>query len=218
MVSTIADDSPGPAPTACHERRAIAAGARRVAGVDEAGRGPLAGPVVIAAVVLRDLDKLPEGIDDSKRVKPADRERLADLLMATCDVAVVVASRARIDRMNILRASLWGMTRAVAGLAEAPDHVLVDGRDLPEGLSCPAEALIGGDARSVSIAAASLVAKVTRDRLMQRVGLTYPAYGFESHKGYSTRRHFEALDANGPCPHHRRSFAPVRERQLTLEF
>jgi len=212
------DDSPGVGPTADHERRALAGGARRVAGVDEAGRGPLAGPVVVAAVVLTDLDKVPEGIDDSKRVKATDREHLADHLMATCDVAVAVASRTRIDRMNILRASLWAMSRAVACLSAPPDHVLVDGRDVPEGLPCTAEALIGGDARSLSIAAASLIAKVTRDRLMERAGLCYPVYGFESHKGYSTRRHFDALNTHGPCPLHRQSFAPVREQQLALEL
>lgn len=211
------DDSLSVSPTAHHERLALAAGARQIAGVDEAGRGPLAGPVVVAAVVLADLDNVPDGIDDSKRVKAADRERIADHLMATCDVAIAVASRERIDRMNILRASLWAMTRAVACLSDVPDHVLVDGRDIPEGLPCAAEALIGGDGRSLSIAAASLVAKVTRDRLMVRAGLCYPAYGFEAHKGYSTRRHVDALTAHGPCPLHRQSFAPVRAQQLAFD-
>ena len=190
------------------EKRARRKGARLVAGVDEAGRGPLAGPVVVAAVLFE--GRIPRGLDDSKRLSSADRERLYDRILAAGLVSVVVASRARVDRMNILRASLWGMSRAIAGLPHAPDHVLVDGNMLPPGLPCPAEAIIGGDALSVSIAAASIVAKVTRDRLMMEVGRAHPEYGFGDHKGYSTAAHFAAIAAHGPCIHHRRSFAPIR--------
>ena len=214
------DDSPAqtnPAPTDRFERRAVANGASIVAGADEAGRGPLAGPVVAAAVVLAP-DAIPDGLNDSKRLAAADRERLFKEIMASAAVAIAVASRSRIDRMNILRASLWAMARAACGLAPPPDHLLIDGRDIPPGLPCRGEALIGGDGLSVSIAAASIVAKVTRDRLMTRLGSSFPDYGFERHMGYSTRAHFEALRVHGPCPHHRRSFAPVRAQQLDLEL
>ncbi len=180
-----------------------------VAGVDEAGSGPLAGPVVVAAVVLNPR-RVPAGLDDSKKLAMAERERLYEEIVEKAHVSVVVASRARVDRMNILRASLWGMTRAVAGLACRPDHVLVAGNMLPPGLPCQAEAIVSGDALSISIAAASIVAKVTRDRMMGHVGRAFPGYGFEQHMGYSTAAHFAALEVHGPCPHHRRSFAPIR--------
>jgi ribonuclease HII len=180
-----------------------------IAGVDEAGRGPLAGPVVVAAVVF-ERGRYPDGLDDSKKLTALERARLHDLILARATVSIAIASRARIDKMNILRASLWAMSRAVAGLACRPDHVLVDGNMLPPGLACPAEAIVSGDALSVSIAAASIVAKVTRDRLMGCLGRAFPDYGFEEHKGYSTPGHFAALDRYGPCTHHRRSFAPVR--------
>ena len=191
------------------ERRARKRGALWVAGVDEAGRGPLAGPVVVAAVIF-DGRRYPRGLDDSKQLSREEREALYPKILERGIVAVAFASRERIDRMNILRASLWAMSRAVAALAQRPDHVLVDGNMLPPGLPCPAEAIVGGDGRSVSIAAASIVAKVTRDRLMARIGEAFPGYGFEQHMGYSTPEHFAALEAHGPCTHHRRSFAPVR--------
>jgi ribonuclease HII len=202
-------------PTDRLERRARRRGAKLVAGVDEAGRGPLAGPVVTAAVVF-DGRRFPGGLDDSKRLTGPERERLFDLILASGTVSIAVAGRARIDRMNILRASLWAMSRAVAGLSCRPDHLLVDGNMLPPDLACTAEAVIGGDALSVSIAAASIVAKVTRDRLMANVGRAFPGYGFERHMGYSTPEHFAALLEYGPCPYHRQSFAPVREQQLLL--
>ena len=204
-------------PSDRYERRARRRGATLVAGVDEAGRGPLAGPVVTAAVIF-DGRRFPKGLDNSKRLSAAERARLYDEIIARGTVSVAVASRARIDRMNILRASLWAMSRAVAGLSRAPDHVLVDGNMLPPDLACTAEALIGGDGLSVSIAAASIVAKVTRDRLMANVGRAFPDYGFEDHKGYSTPGHFAALRTHGPCPQHRQSFAPVREQQLLLDI
>ena len=212
-------DSPAPetpeAPTDRFERRAKRRGAKIVAGVDEAGRGPLAGPVVVAAVVF-EHGRYPEGLNDSKKLPLGERERLFDLILARANVSIAIASRARIDRMNILRASLWAMSRAVAGLSLRPDMVLVDGNMEPPNLPCPCQTVIGGDALSVSIAAASIIAKVTRDRLMGNVGRAYPNYGFEQHMGYSTPMHFEALREHGPCPQHRRSFAPVREQQLLL--
>jgi ribonuclease HII len=198
-----------PTPDDHFERRARKRGASRVVGVDEAGRGPLAGPVVCAAVCF-DGRRFPRGLDDSKRLTAAERERLYGKILATGAVSVVVASHARVDSMNILRASLWGMSRAVAALTCGADHVLVDGNMLPPALPCPAEALVGGDGRSVSIAAASIVAKVTRDRLMRAAGAAYPVYGFQNHMGYSTPEHLSALTAHGPCVLHRRSFAPVR--------
>ena len=208
-------EPPHEPPTDRFERRAKRKGAKLVAGVDEVGRGPLAGAVVCAAVIF-DRGRIPDGLDDSKRLTANERERLFELILARGIVSVAVASRARIDRMNILRASLWAMSRAIAGLARRPDHVLVDGNMHPPNLPCPSETIIGGDGVSVSIAAASIVAKVTRDRMMANVGRAYPGYGFESHMGYSTPGHFEALRAHGPCPQHRQSFAPVREQQLLL--
>lgn len=200
-----------PSPTDFFERRARKRGAEWVAGVDEVGRGPLAGPVVVAAVMF-DGRKFPKGLNDSKVLTRADREGLYEKIMERGIVSVAIASRERIDRMNILRASLWAMSQALRGLARTPQHVLVDGNMLPPWLPCPAEALIGGDGRSVSIAAASIVAKVTRDRLMGNLGQAFPGYGFEQHMGYSTPAHFAALQSHGPCVHHRRSFAPVRQQ------
>ncbi len=198
-------------PTDFFERRARKRGATWIAGVDEAGRGPLAGPVVVAAVMFEGR-RFPQGLNDSKQLTLEERVRLYDKILASGLVGIAVASRARIDDMNILQASLWGMVKAVRALPKQPDHVLVDGNMLPRGLPCPAEALVGGDGRSVSIAAASIIAKVTRDRLMARVAAAFPGYGFESHKGYSTPEHFAALETHGPCPHHRRSFAPIKQR------
>ncbi len=203
-------------PTDRYEKRAKRRGARIVAGVDEAGRGPLAGPVVTAAVVFQ--RGFPDGLNDSKRLTALQREALFDQIMAKGIVSIAVASRARIDRMNILRASLWAMSRAIAGLSCRPDYVLIDGNMLPPDLACTGETVIGGDGLSVSIAAASIIAKVTRDRLMANVGRAFPGYGFERHMGYSTPEHFDALREHGPCPHHRQSFAPVREQQLALEI
>ena len=204
-------------PTDRFERRAKRRGARFVAGVDEAGRGPLAGPVVVAAVMFPDR-RYPDGLNDSKKLTALQRERLYELILKRASVSIAIASRARIDRMNILRASLWAMSRAVAGLLQVPDHVLVDGNMEPPRLPCACETIVGGDGLSVSIAAASIVAKVTRDRLMTAIGRAYPDYGFEQHMGYSTPAHFAALKQFGPCPHHRQSFAPVREQQFVLDF
>ncbi|WP_421361656.1 ribonuclease HII [Agrobacterium rosae] len=180
-----------------------------VAGTDEAGRGPLAGPVVAAAVIL-DPENIPEGLNDSKKLSKARREVLFEKILETSIVSVASSGPVLIDRMNILRASLDAMRRAVLGLHTAPSLVLADGRDIPPGLSCDAKAVIKGDGRSVSIAAASIIAKVTRDRMMERAGLIHRAYGFEAHVGYGTPTHLRAIEANGPCPLHRMSFRPMR--------
>ncbi|MFL6837806.1 MAG: ribonuclease HII [Bradyrhizobium sp.] len=194
-------------PTFRRERALIKRGIWPVAGADEAGRGPLAGPVVAAAVVL-DPKRIPKGIDDSKRLPPERREELFEEICATASFAVAFASPARIDRDNILRASLWALARAVQALPEPPKHVFVDGRDKLV-TPCDCDAVIGGDGLVKSIAAASIIAKVTRDRLMCALALDCPGYGFESHKGYAVPEHLEALDRLGPSAHHRRFFAPV---------
>jgi ribonuclease HII len=195
-------------PTFRRERAALKRGVWPVAGCDEAGRGPLAGPVVAAAVIL-DPKRVPRGLDDSKKLDAETREKLYAKICASAEVAVAFAPPARIDRDNILRASLWALARAVAALPVRPLLVFVDGRDRIEA-SCDCEAVISGDAIVASIAAASIVAKVTRDRLMGRLALAHPGYGFERNMGYSVPEHFAALARLGPTIHHRRSFAPVR--------
>src|SRR3984957_14415746 len=194
-------------PSFRRERALIKRGIWPVAGCDEAGRGPLAGPVGAPAVVL-DPKRIPQGIDDSKRLTPERREELFEEICATASFAVAFGSPARIDRDNILRASLWALKRAVQALPEMPKHVFVDGRDRLD-TECDCEAVIGGDGLIVSIAAASIIAKVTRDRLMCALAQDCPGYGFESHKGYSVPEHLEALDRLGPSVHHRSFFAPV---------
>lgn len=192
------------------ELAAQRAGHWPVAGTDEAGRGPLAGPVVACAVIL-DPDHIPAGLNDSKKLSLKQRERLFEEIMATAHVSIASSGPRLIDGKNILRASLDAMRRAVLGLPIAAGYVLTDGRDIPPGLSCGAKAVIKGDARSVSIAAASIIAKVTRDRMMNRAGLLYPAYGFETHAGYGTAQHRSAIERFGPCPLHRMSFRPLRQ-------
>src|ERR1700741_16325 len=199
-------------PSFRRERALIKGGVWPVAGCDEAGRGPLAGPVVAAAVIL-DPDRIPRGIDDSKRLTPDERERLFEKICATASFAVAFASPARIDRDNILRASLWALARSVRALPEAPRHVFVDGRDRVD-VACDCEAVIGGDGIVASIAAASIVAKVTRDRLMCALAEDCPGYGFEQHKGYSVPEHLAALDRLGPSAHHRSFFVPVVAARL----
>src|ERR1700760_1777108 len=194
-------------PSFRRERALIKRGVWPVAGCDEAGRGPLAGPVVAAAVVL-DPKRIPKGLDDSKRLSADRREEVCEKICATAAFAVAFASPARIDRDNILRASLWALKRAVESLPEAPQHVFVDGRDRLT-TACDCDAVIGGDGIVVSIAAASIIAKVTRDRLMCALAQEWPGYGFASHKGYSVPEHLEALDRLGPSAHHRSFFAPV---------
>lgn len=183
-----------------------------VAGVDEAGRGPLAGPVVAAAVILDELQPI-KGLADSKVLSPARRERLYDEIRARalcCSVAS--ASVEEIDQVNILQATLLAMKRAVEGLRILPHRVVVDGNRVPV-LRLPVEALVRGDALMPAISAASILAKVERDRLCEALHQAHPAYGFATHKGYPTPEHLQALREHGPCPAHRRSFAPVREAE-----
>ena len=194
-------------PSFRRERAAMKRGVWPIAGCDEAGRGPLAGPVVAAAVIL-DPARVPRGLNDSKKLDAADRERLYDRICDCAEVAVAFGSPARIDRDNILQASLWALARAVAALPVRPNLVFVDGRDRIN-VPCDCQAVISGDALISSIAAASIVAKVTRDRLMKQIGAAHPGYGFERHMGYSVPEHFEALRKLGPTIHHRRSFSPV---------
>lgn len=190
------------------EQAAIAAGARIVAGVDEVGRGPLAGPVVAAAVVL-DPARIPDGLRDSKMLSARRRAELAEVLQAVAQVGIGSASVAEIDQINILRASHLAMERAIAALPVAPDHALIDGNLIPRGLTVPAQAIIKGDARSVSIAAASIVAKIWRDRVMWDLAQQFPGYGWETNAGYPSKSHKLALQNLGVTPHHRCSFKPV---------
>ena len=192
-----------------------------IAGVDEAGRGPAAGPVVAAAVILDPACApggpragLPEGLNDSKALSPARRAELFAALLAASDAGAAVigvgaAEPEEIDRVNILEATMRAMARAVAALPRTPDVALVDGNRAPR-LACRVQTVVKGDALSVSIAAASIIAKVARDRLMEEAHARWPAYGFAGHAGYPTAAHRAALQAHGPCPIHRRSFAPVR--------
>ena len=199
-------------PTFRRERAAMKRGVWPVAGCDEAGRGPLAGPVVAAAVIL-DPSRVPRGLNDSKKLDRDEREKLYAKICASAEVAVAFAPPSRIDRDNILRASLWALARAVMALPVRPRLVFVDGRDRIDA-GCDCQAVIHGDAIVASIAAASIVAKVTRDRLMTRLALAHPGYGFERHMGYSVPEHVEALARLGPTIHHRRSFSPVAARYL----
>jgi ribonuclease HII len=201
-------------PSFRRERRAFKAGIFPVAGCDEAGRGPLAGPVVAAAVVL-DPDRIPRGLNDSKKLDAEAREKLYEKICASAQVAVAFGSTDRIDRDNILRASLWALARAVKALPVAPKLVFVDG-NMKIDCGCDCEAVVSGDALVLSVAAASIVAKVTRDRFMKRLGVAFPGYGFERHMGYSVPEHFEALARLGPTVHHRRSFAPVAAKLAAL--
>ena len=188
------------------EREAMARGCRWVAGVDEVGRGPLAGPVGVAAVIL-DPDDLPEGLDDSKALSEAKRDELRPLIFAKAlSVSIVFASPEEIDAHNIRGAALRAMARAVRALSLRPDLALIDGRDVPDGLICRARPIVGGDALSMSIAAASIIAKTTRDALMRNLARDFPQYGFSDHVGYATALHRRALALAGPCPYHRRSF------------
>ena len=196
------------APDYSEEERCRLSGARFIAGVDEVGRGPLAGPVTAAAVVLYH-NNLPEGLNDSKVLTASARERLAAIIWECAEVSVAHATVEEIDRLNILRASHLAMMRAVNGLERLPDYALIDGNMIPKGLPCRATALIKGDGRSLSIAAASIVAKVVRDGIMVDLAQQHPGYGWERNAGYPTKMHREALRDLGVTPHHRRSFKTV---------
>ncbi|MDX1975810.1 MAG: ribonuclease HII [Rickettsiales bacterium] len=179
-----------------------------VAGVDEAGRGPWAGPVVAAAAIL-DPRNLPSGIDDSKKLRLSQREALFEALQSCAKIGVGIASVEEIDRLNILAATKLAMLRAVEALPELPQLALVDGNQ-PPALPCAVKTVVGGDAICLSIAAASIIAKVTRDRIMAELALEYPHYGWERNAGYGTSLHQKGLANHGVSPHHRRSYAPIR--------
>jgi ribonuclease HII len=194
-----------------------ARGLHRIAGIDEAGRGPLAGPVAAAAVVLPQNFRCP-GLDDSKKISAANRELLYQRLTTDPAVcwSVATADREEIDRLNILRATHLAMRRAVEALDPRPDHCLIDGLPV-KNFPHPHDGIIKGDGLSLSIAAASIIAKVTRDRIMGELDLEFPQFGFAKHQGYGTKWHLEALRIHGPCCHHRRSFQPVAQLTLPLD-
>jgi ribonuclease HII len=195
------------------ERELWAAGCTRVAGCDEVGVGPLAGPVVAAAVIVAPDFRL-RGVDDSKKLSAARRAALAERIHAEAvAVGVGIVDVDDVDRLNVYHAALEAMRRAVLALSSPPDHVVVDARTIP-GLPIPQTPLIDGDARSYSVAAASIVAKVRRDQLMRELHQLYPQYAFDRNMGYGTAEHLAAIDRHGPCPLHRRSFTPVRQMRL----
>ncbi|MDQ2094415.1 ribonuclease HII [Rhodalgimonas zhirmunskyi] len=200
--------APKPTPDFTFEDSARARGFLRIAGVDEVGRGPLAGPVTAAAVIL-DPANIPEGLNDSKALTAKRREALYDKILACAEVGIGEATVEEIDEINILRASHLAMMRALDALPAPPDHVLIDGNMLPRDLTLSAECIIKGDARSWSISAASIVAKIWRDRGMLTLAQQYPGYGWETNAGYGSKSHIEALQNLGVTPHHRRSFKPV---------
>jgi ribonuclease HII len=195
------------APTFTFETDLFALGCPRVAGVDEVGRGPLAGPVTAAAVIL-DPEQIPAGLNDSKKLSAVRRNALSAEILRTAQVSIIHVPVETIDRINILQASLLAMRMALAEVT--PDHALIDGNRLPQGLCCPATAIVKGDARVLSIAAASIVAKVARDAIMVDLGQQHPGFGWETNAGYPTSVHLLALQQIGVTPHHRRSFKPVR--------
>jgi ribonuclease HII len=185
-----------------------------VAGIDEAGRGPWAGPVVVAAVILNP-DRIPEGLNDSKVLTAKEREERYAEIVATSIVSVVIGPVKQIDRINILQASLWGMRAAYRRLRVPIGAAIIDGNIVPKRFPCKARTVVGGDGLSLSVAAASIVAKVTRDRMMVKLSRRYRRYAWDSNKGYGTREHAEAIKKHGVCTHHRRSFSPI-ERALRL--
>ena len=195
-------------PDYSEETRLQREGFHTVCGIDEVGRGPLAGPVTAAAVILNP-NYIPEGLNDSKRLSKKQRELLYSVIIDSSIISVIHVSVEDIDRLNILQASLLAMLRAAEALQKVPDYALIDGDKIPEKLFCPATALIKGDSKSLSIAAASIVAKISRDRLMNALGRKNPGYGWEKNAGYPTKEHFLALQDMGVTPHHRRSFKPV---------
>ena len=208
MKDKVARQSLGDYPNDHYEQHFVRSGFTPVAGVDEAGRGPWAGPVVAAAVIL-DPQQVPQGLQDSKKLNAARREALFLEISACASVGIGIADVERIDEMNILQATLWAMQSAVEKLPQLPGGILVDGNQAPK-LARPTQCVVKGDALCLSIAAASIIAKVTRDRIMRDLANEFPDYGWDSNKGYGTKAHGEALRRYGVTPHHRRSFRPVR--------
>jgi ribonuclease HII len=203
-----------PSPSFALEEAMMAVHQGPVVGIDEAGRGPWAGPVVVAAVILNP-DRIPEGLNDSKLLTAEAREDRYAEIVATACVAIAIGQVRRIDRDNILQASLWGMRAAFRGLRVPAASALIDGNIVPKRFPGKARAIVGGDALSLSVAAASIVAKVTRDRIMVKLARRYRRYGWESNKGYGTPEHARAVKAHGVCTHHRRSFSPI-ERAIRI--
>ncbi len=204
---------PAPPPTA----HGVRPNGWLIAGVDEAGRGPLAGPLAVAAVILDPAHPI-DGLDDSKKLSAHRREALyPQIVTHALAWSVILVEVEEIDRINIFQATMAGMSRALRGLQVPAQEAWIDGNQLPRDLPCPGRAIVGGDALEPAISAASILAKVCRDRLMIALDATWPGYGFAAHKGYGTRVHLDALQRLGPCPQHRRSFAPVREVLEVLE-
>ena len=206
-------------PDLSFESEILAQGAARIAGIDEVGRGPLAGPVTAAAVIL-DPANVPEGINDSKQLPLARRIELYEILIASAEVSVGHASVEEIDRLNILQAAHLAMERALSGLSTPADFALIDGNLIPKSIRIPARAVVKGDCLCASVAAASIVAKICRDRIMWDLAQQFPGYGWETNVGYGSKSHIAALQNLGPTPHHRRSFKPVhnilyQEKTLT---
>lgn len=214
MSRIIASTPPGNFLLPDRERQLSTEGYHCVAGIDEVGRGPIAGPVVAAVVVL-DLNNVPVGLGDSKALSAKRRETLFEEILKTSHVAIAQISHGEIDRINIRQATLSAMAKAFMALPLRPDIALVDGND-PPALPCKVISIIKGDATIASIAAASIVAKVARDRMMARMGTAFPAYGFERNAGYGTAEHLIALEKHGPCPFHRMTFSPLRQGSLAL--
>ncbi len=197
-------------PDFSRERALIKSGLAHIVGIDEVGRGPLAGPVVVAAVIL-DPGNIPEGLNDSKKLSAVERVGLFEKIVASASFSIVSAPPPIIEKLNIRGATLWAMAQAANALYKKPDFALIDGRDIPPGLPCPGEALTKGDSRSVSIAAASIVAKVSRDRMCAIMDKEHPEYGFAKHMGYGTKFHMHALISHGATNHHRADFSPVTQ-------
>ena len=195
-------------PTYQYERKLQSKGYSTIAGVDEVGRGPIAGPVYAAAVILNP-NHIPVGLNDSKKLSARKRNLISEEIMKHADVSIASASEREIEEINILRASHLAMMRAIEGLKSNPNHILIDGNLIPRDLTIPATAIIKGDARSVSIAAASIVAKISRDLIMCDLGQQFPGYGWDKNAGYPTLQHLNALQDLGVTPHHRRTFKPV---------
>ena len=195
-------------PTYQYERKLQSKGYSTIAGVDEVGRGPIAGPVYAAAVILNP-NHIPVGLNDSKKLSARKRNLISEEIMKHADVSIASASEREIEEINILRASHLAMMRAIEGLKTNPNHILIDGNLIPRDLTIPATAIIKGDAHSVSIAAASIVAKISRDLIMCDLGQQFPGYGWDKNAGYPTKQHLNALQDLGVTPHHRRTFKPV---------